>query len=342
MGYRRRSSPLHAVRAAVGGGLCVALALVALLYDHPLVLAAALTAGLAAGAAAGVGRELRRTLLFALPFTLLIAFVNPFVSREGLTVIARLGELPWFGRVDLTLEATVYGGVLALRALGLIVAFALLTLVVDPDELLRLFRRVSFRSALTATLATRMIPVLQRDGQRIADAQRCRPGDPPSRLTLVRAVASGALDRAVEVAAALEVRGYGSGGASGSGAARGSGGLSGAGAAGAGGAGASGAATAGAGAGAAGAGAAVAGTRAGAAGSRRFARHRRPWSRHDLAFAAAAVALAALAVGGRLAGAAAFETYPRLAGDWGGATWALAAAVVLLPLLPALDRRGLA
>jgi len=309
MGYRRRPSPLHAARAAVGGGLCVALALVALLYDHPLVLAAALLAGCGAASLAGVGPELRRALLFALPFTLLIALVNPLVSREGLTVVARLGEVPWFGRLDVTLEAAVYGGILGLRALALIVAFALFTLVVDPDELLRLFRRVSFRSALTVTLATRMVPVLQRDGQRIADAQRCRPGRAPSRLTLVRAVAGGALDRAVEVAAALEVRGYGA--AAGGGAA-GRGGQAGA------------------------------GRVARARGGRAARRHARPWSRHDVAFAAVALALAALAVGGRLAGAAPFACYPLLDGDWGPATFAFAAAVALLPLLPFLDRRGLA
>ena len=39
-------------------------------------------------------------------------------------------------------------------------------------------RRVSFRSALTATLATRMVPVLARDARRIGEAQRCRPGSP--------------------------------------------------------------------------------------------------------------------------------------------------------------------
>jgi energy-coupling factor transport system permease protein len=74
---------------------------------------------------------------------------------------------------------------------------------------LRLFRRVSFRSALSATLATRMVPILIRDGRRLAEAQRCRPGPPPSRLTLMRAACTGVLDRALDVAAALEVRGYG-------------------------------------------------------------------------------------------------------------------------------------
>ena len=54
-----------------------------------------------------------------------------------------------------------------------------------------------------------MIPVLVRDSRRLADAQRCRPGRPPSRVALVRAASSGMLDRALDVAAALEVRGYG-------------------------------------------------------------------------------------------------------------------------------------
>ena len=93
--------------------------------------------------------------------------------------------------------------------MALILCGALYTAAVDPDEVLRLFRRVSFRSALTATLATRMVPLLIRDSRRLADAQRCRPGRPPSRMALMRAASSGMLDRALDVAAALEVRGYG-------------------------------------------------------------------------------------------------------------------------------------
>jgi energy-coupling factor transport system permease protein len=209
MPVRRSASPLHAARAAVGCALCAVLGLTTLLFDSPLVLGAVTASALAAGTAAGAGRQLRRALLLALPFALVIALLNPLVTRNGLTVIARLGEAPVLGRVDVTLEALVYGCVLGLRALALILCCALYAAVVDPDEVLRMFRRVSFRSALTATLATRMVPVLQRDGRRMADAQRCRPGEAPSRVALVRAVAAGALDRAVDVAAALEVRGYG-------------------------------------------------------------------------------------------------------------------------------------
>jgi energy-coupling factor transport system permease protein len=212
--YRRRPTPLHAARASVGIAWCAALGAVALVSDHPLVLAGALVAVVGAGLAAGVGRELGRAARFAVPLAVLLALINPLTVRDGLTVIARLGEIPVLGRLDITLEATAYGGVLALRAVVLVLVGALYTAAVDPDEVLRLFRRAGFRSALTAALATRMVPVLARDGARFADAQRCRPPAAgrtrARRVAVVRAVAAGALDRAVDVAATLEVRGYGS------------------------------------------------------------------------------------------------------------------------------------
>lgn len=209
MSYRRRASPLHAARAGAGLAYCLALGAAALLLSGPIALGAVVLAILAAGAGAGVGRELRRAALFALPLALTIVLVNALVTRNGLTVIWRLGHLPVLGQTDITLQATVYGGILGLRALALILCGALYTAAVDPDEILRLFRRAGFRSALTASLASRMVPVLLRDGHRLADARRCRPGDPPSRLALMQATTAGVLDRALDVAAALEVRGYG-------------------------------------------------------------------------------------------------------------------------------------
>jgi energy-coupling factor transport system permease protein len=207
--YRRRASPLHAARAAVGCAYCAALACAALLQSNPVVLGAVIAAIALAGLGARVGREIRRAALFAIPLAIAIAAVNALVTRDGLTVIARLGDLPVLGHTDITLEATAYGAILGLRAVALILCGALYTAAVDPDEVLRLFRRASFHSALTATLATRMVPVLARDAHRLADAQRCRSGRPPTRMALARAATSAMLDRALDVAAALEVRGYG-------------------------------------------------------------------------------------------------------------------------------------
>jgi energy-coupling factor transport system permease protein len=204
--YRSRPSPLHAARAGAAASFCVAFAIVAAMHEHPLVVVAALVGALGAGVAAGVGRETAAALKLGLPLALLVTLVNPLVYQGGETVLVRGGEL--LGRrLDVTLEALAAGGLAGLRVATMVVALGLLSAAVDPDDLLRLFRRVSYRSALTASLATRLVPVLARDATRMADASRCRPA-PPGRLAVARAALSGALDRAVDVAASLEVRGY--------------------------------------------------------------------------------------------------------------------------------------
>jgi energy-coupling factor transport system permease protein len=206
--YRRRASPLHAASAAAASGWCAALAAATLVVSNPLMLGALLLAVVEGGLLAGVRHELVRALRWALPVALAIVVVNALVTRDGLTIIWRFGNLPIIGYSYITAEATAYGAILGLRAVILILSGVLYTTCVDPDELLGLFRRVSYRSALSATLATRLVPLLGRDARRLADAQRCRPGRPPSRAALMRAATSNLLDRALDVAAALEVRGY--------------------------------------------------------------------------------------------------------------------------------------
>lgn len=282
MSHLRRASPLHAARASVGAAWCLALVLAACLVRHPLVLAVLLATVIAAAAGAGVARPMLRTLPWALAFGLAICLVNAVATSEGLTVVARLGTLPVRGPVDVTGEALAWGGVLALRAVVILCAARLFSAAVDPDQLLRAFRRVSFHSALTGAVATRMVPVLWADGRRMADAQRARGGAPASRLALVRAVTANAMDRSLDVAATLEVRGYGA--------------------------------------------------------ARRPPRLRRPWSRHDVAFAASAVALV---VGGALARAGApFDPYPLVRTALDGAVALACVALALVALAPFLDRRG--
>jgi energy-coupling factor transport system permease protein len=219
MSYVRRASPLHAARAPVAAAYAGALVVAVLAFENPIVLAALGVAIGGAAVLARAGRMLVRAALFGIPFALLIALVNPLVADEGLTVLWRFGELGPLGNVDLTLEGLAFGAILGLRALLVVLASAaLLSATVDSDELLRGFRRISVRSALTAALAVRLVPVLGRDARRLADARRCRPGassrpGPAERLQIVRAVATGALDRALDVAATLEVRGYATPGA---------------------------------------------------------------------------------------------------------------------------------
>jgi energy-coupling factor transport system permease protein len=185
--YRSRPSALHAARASVGAGFCCAFALVGALYRNPLILSGAIAGILLAGVAAGVGREVGRSLRLAIPFALLVALVNALVYQQGETLLLR-GDHFLGRRWDVTLEATVEGLMNGMRIVVLVAALGgLMSAAVDPDELLKALRRISYRSALTASLATRLVPVLARDAARMGDAARCRP-HPPGRLAVVGGV----------------------------------------------------------------------------------------------------------------------------------------------------------
>jgi energy-coupling factor transport system permease protein len=300
----------------------LALTAAALLLFHPLILLTLTLAVLGAGWGAGVGVQLARTLRTAAIVAVPIVLVNVLVSRDGLTVFARLGDLGPFGQGDLTVEAAIYGAVIALKVALLMLITTLASLTVDPDGLLRSLRRLSFRSALTASLSTRMIPLLAADSARIAEAQRTRPGGPPSgpraRVALLGAVVGGSLDRAMDVAATLELRGFA--------AARGRtrdhpGGPD------------------------------QATAAAGTPIRRRMLRyahprrhhhhhHRRPWSRHDIAFACSAVAIIVLAILCVSVSAGSFRAYPLVHMPVNATTCVLCVALILATLSPFLDRRG--
>jgi energy-coupling factor transport system permease protein len=282
---RSRRSPLHAARAGVGGAWCLALGSVPLVCQSPAALVAVLAVEACAALAAGLGRELRRTAAWGVPFAVAVMVINALVSRDGVTVILRGPDLPWRGPLDVTWEALAYGGVLGLRMLAIFGSATFLGAAVDGDELLRGLRRASLRSGVTAALAVRLGPVLARDAQRLADAQKCLPDGGASRVAVLRAVTAGALDRATDVAATLEVRGFGV--------------------------------------------------------ARRPPRMPRPWSRHDLAFAASAVALALFSAGVLVGAWATFAPYPRISAPLGAETVAAIAAMCACALLPFADRRGI-
>jgi energy-coupling factor transport system permease protein len=208
--YVPRRGPLQAAAPGAAVAYLGALVAVAFVYSNPLVLLAAAAAATLAGVLAGARGAVRAGWRMGLSLLLLIVVVNALLVHRGETVLARLGHWPLFGQMDVTAEAIVEGLSLGLRALVAMVAFAVYSACVDPDRVLRALRPLAGRSALTATLVSRLVPVTAADATRLRDAARLRgpAAAEVGKAPLARRLLAGSLDRAVDVAATLELRGY--------------------------------------------------------------------------------------------------------------------------------------
>jgi energy-coupling factor transport system permease protein len=211
LSYTPRPGPLQSASPGAAIAYLGAFVLIAFLYSNPFVLAAAALGAGIAGLAAGARRAVAVAFRLGLSLAVLITVVNGLVTDRGVTVLARLGHFPLLGQVNVTAEALVAGASIGLRAMAAMIAAAVYSACVDPDRVLRLLRPLAGRSALTATLISRLVPVAARDATRLREAARLRgpAAAPVGRGAFARRLLAGSLDRSVDVAATLELRGYG-------------------------------------------------------------------------------------------------------------------------------------
>jgi energy-coupling factor transport system permease protein len=210
LAYRYRPGPLGDGGAAAASAYVAALALAALVSSSPLIIAGAGTGVVVAGLAAGARRALGLALRWSLGLGLVLVVVNAFTSQRGDTVLVHGIYLPPLGTYDISLEALAEGAVQAIRLGVVIAAFAVHAATVNPDRVLRLLRPIAARSALTATVISRLVPLAAADYARLAEASALRgpAAAPANRAQLARRLVTGSLDRAMDVAATLELRGY--------------------------------------------------------------------------------------------------------------------------------------
>ncbi len=213
LAYTPRPGRLQDAAPTASLAYILAPALVAFLFSNPIVLAGAGAASAVAGVKAGARAALVPMLRWGAALGVLIVAVNVLVNHRGDTVLVRGFDAPVLGQLDVTLESLTAGGVLALRIVVVMLAFAVYSACVDPDRLLALVRPIAGRSALTATLVSRMVPLAAADHSRLREAAALRgpAAAPVGRGALARRLVAGSLDRAVDVAATLELRGYGLG-----------------------------------------------------------------------------------------------------------------------------------
>ena len=208
--YSSRHTPLAEAGALAASVYLGAFAAVAFLYSNPIVLAGAGAGVIVAGVAAKAPEALRASARWGLALGAFIVAINGLVAQRGDTVVFHGLWLPLLGSTDVSAEAFAEGGVLALRIVVVLMAFGVHSACVDPDRVMRLVRPLARHSALTATLIARMVPLAAADHARLSEAAALRgpAAAPVGRAALARRLVAGSLDRAVDVAATLELRGH--------------------------------------------------------------------------------------------------------------------------------------
>jgi energy-coupling factor transport system permease protein len=140
-----------------------------------------------------------------------VFLLSPFVSHTGYHLLWEGPKIPVLGFLDVTSEELAAGGVQALRFAAVGLAFAAYALLLDLDRLLQAagFAR---RSVLAVGLATRLVPTLERDAAGFVEALRGRGVEARGlrgRARLLSPLLAGSLERSLNLAEAMEARGFG-------------------------------------------------------------------------------------------------------------------------------------
>jgi energy-coupling factor transport system permease protein len=133
--------------------------------------------------------------------------LTPFVETLGSHPLWTGPIVPVLGQIDVTSEELTSAALNALRLSSVGLAFAAYALLLDHDRLLQ-----SVRFARPAALATRLMPTLERDAAGFVEALRGRGVDVRGirgRAALLSPLLAGSLERGLNLAEAMEARGYG-------------------------------------------------------------------------------------------------------------------------------------
>jgi energy-coupling factor transport system permease protein len=136
--------------------------------------------------------------------------ITPFVETIGSHSLWSGPIVPVVGPLDVTREELAGAAFQAARLAAVGLAFAVYALLLDHDRLIGAF--ASRRFALGVVLATRLVPTLERDAAAMTDALRGRGVHVTGARGYARLLSpllAGSLERSLNLAEAMEARGYG-------------------------------------------------------------------------------------------------------------------------------------
>ncbi len=140
-----------------------------------------------------------------------VLVVTPFVESVGYHVLWTGPTVPVLGTPDVTREEIHAAITQSLRLAALMLAFTAYALLLDHDRIASGAGWLR-RSSLAVALALRLVPTLERDALGLVEALRGRGIETAGARGYARLVSpliGGSLERGLNLAEAMEARGYG-------------------------------------------------------------------------------------------------------------------------------------
>ena len=159
-------------------------------------------------------RSLRPLLLAVALAALATALLNPLLSHTGEHLLPGLpGWVPGIGG-PLTLESVAYGAGSGIGLAAAVLAVAPLSLSLQPHELVDALPRSLERTGTALAAALNLVPAIGRSFTAVLESQRMRgwrPRGPRSWAEILAPVILTAIEDSIQLAEAMEARGFGSG-----------------------------------------------------------------------------------------------------------------------------------
>lgn len=192
--------------------LCVGF--LAMYFNHPAFLLVSCLLLFGANLAHGGGKALRKWIPSLVGMSVAIIVLNPLLNSRGTHIFF------YFRGKQVTLEATMYGVVMALSIVTILLMFISFNFILNGNKFLFVFSSFLPRTAFLTMLAIRFVPLLKRRLDEISDVQRIK-GTTASTgtiwerakngMTMLQILLTWSLQESMDTADSMKARGYGTG-----------------------------------------------------------------------------------------------------------------------------------